>query len=172
MQANSLLLGGIPMIFYGDEAGYTNDNSYLTEPGKSYDNRWMHRPIINWNKNAKVKQKGTIENQVFNGFQKIIDIRKKYDLFSDRNNTEWLDSLNRSVVGFIRSWEGEQVFCLFNYSPEPQNLTYCVFDSVRGHTNNLFDLWSESYIKIGKDQEHLLFKPYQFYVLLVDKNDS
>ena len=42
MQAQSMLLGGIPMLFYGDEVGYTNDYSYLVDPGKSYDNRWMY----------------------------------------------------------------------------------------------------------------------------------
>ncbi len=170
MQANSVFLGGIPMIFYGDEAGYTNDYSYLNEPGKSYDNRWMHRPVIDWKKNALVNRKGTIEHQLYKGLKKIIRIRKTYDLFSDRNNVEWLESHNRSVVGFTRNWEGEQVFCLFNYSPDPQNLTYYVFDSVRGYTNELYDLWSETAIKIGKDHEHLFFRPYQFYVLTVDKN--
>ena len=169
MQANSIFLGGIPMIFYGDETGYTNDYSYMNEPGKSYDNRWMHRPVIDWKKNTKAGKKGTIEHAIFKGLQKIIRIRKKYDVFTDRNNVHWLESHNRSVVGFIRSWEGNQVFCLFNYSPEPQYLTYYVFDSVRGYTNELYDLWSQSYIKIGKDHEHLLFKPYQFYVLLIKR---
>ena len=28
MQAHSFFLGGVPMIFYGDEVGYTNDYSY------------------------------------------------------------------------------------------------------------------------------------------------
>jgi amylosucrase len=170
MQANSVFLGGIPMIFYGDEVGYTNDYSYLNEPGKSYDNRWMHRPVIDWKKNALVNRTGTIENQLYKGLKKIIRIRKTYDIFSDRNNVEWLESHNRSVVGFTRNWEGEQVFCLFNYSPDPQNLTYYVFDSVRGYTNELYDLWSETAIKIGKDHEHLFFRPYQFYVLTVNKN--
>ena len=172
MQANSILLGGIPMLFYGDELGYTNDYSYLNDPKKSYDNRWMHRPVIDWKKNAKAKKNGTLEQKIFTGLQKIIGIRKGYELFSDRNNVTWMESHNQSVVGFIRSWEGKQMFCLFNYSPEPQGLTYYVFDSVRGQVNELFDLWSEKSIKIGEDHEHLLFKPYQFYVLLMDTNSE
>ena len=27
----------------------------LQDPGKSYDNRWMHRPIIDWKKNGAVE---------------------------------------------------------------------------------------------------------------------
>ena len=165
MQASSILLGGIPMLFYGDEVGYTNDYSYKNDPDKSYDNRWMHRPIIDWKKNSKAFKKGTIENEVFSGIQSLLNIRKEHYLFSDFNNVEWLNSYNRSVVGFIRKYEGKQMFCLFNYSPEPQNLTYYIFDSVRKSTTKLYDLWSKSYVKLGKDHEHLLFKPYQFYVL-------
>ncbi|MFM6937391.1 MAG: alpha-amylase, partial [Aquirufa sp.] len=57
MQAMSMFVGGVPMLFYGDEAGYTNDYSYLNDPGKSYDNRWMHRPIIDWERNKSVSKK-------------------------------------------------------------------------------------------------------------------
>jgi amylosucrase len=169
LQANSIFLGGIPMLFYGDELGYTNDYSYLNDSKKSYDNRWMHRPVIDWKKNTKAKKNGTIEKKIFTGLQKIISIRKEYELFSDRNNVTWLESYNRSVVGFIRSWEGDLMFCLFNYSPEPQGLTYYVFDSVRGEAKELIDLWTKKHIIIGKDHEYLLFKPYQFYVVLVNK---
>lgn len=168
MQANSILLGGVPMIFYGDEFGYTNDYSYLEDPRKNYDNRWMHRPLMDWKKNAKAKQKGTIEYKVFHGLQKIVSIRKKYKVFTDTNNIRWLDSHNRSVVGFKRIGDDEQIFCLFNYSPELQYLTYFVFDSFRKQGKVLFDLWSQKYITIGEDEEHLPFKPYQFYVLLVE----
>ncbi|MCF8274573.1 MAG: alpha-glucosidase C-terminal domain-containing protein [Flavobacteriaceae bacterium] len=168
MQANSILLGGIPMLFYGDEFGYTNDYSYLEDAGKSYDNRWMHRPIIDWKKTLKIKQKGSVEYQVFKGLQNLIQIRKSNTVFADNNNVEWLESHNRSIVGFKRTWERKQVFCLFNYSPEPQELTYYVFNSVRPYTQELYNLCDASNIKIGKDKEHLSFKPYQFYILLVE----
>lgn len=64
------------MIFYGDEVGYTNDYSYLNDPGKSYDNRWMHRPVIDWDKNKKRNETGTIEQKVFSGTRKLIEVRK------------------------------------------------------------------------------------------------
>ncbi|MBC7651707.1 MAG: alpha-amylase, partial [Deinococcales bacterium] len=38
MQAHSFFIGGIPMLFYGDEVGYTNDYSYLQDASKAYDN--------------------------------------------------------------------------------------------------------------------------------------
>lgn len=168
MQANSVFLGGIPMLFYGDEFGYTNDYSYMTDSGKSYDNRWMHRPMIDWEKNAKVKLEASIENKIFNGFQTILKIRKTHDVFTDRNNVEWLESHNRSVIGFKRSFKGTHIFCLFNYSPEPQPLTYYVFNSIREQSKRLLDLWTNTKIEIKKDEDHLIFKPFQFHILLAE----
>ena len=71
MQAHSFFIGGVPMLFYGDEAGYTNDYSYKDDPAKSYDNRWMHRPVINWKKNKRITQEGTVEERIFNWHKKI-----------------------------------------------------------------------------------------------------
>ena len=72
MQAHSFFIGGVPMIFYGDETGYTNDYSYLDDAGKSYDNRWMHRPVIDWKKNKNIDKKGTIEQRIFSATQKLL----------------------------------------------------------------------------------------------------
>jgi hypothetical protein len=40
-----------------------------------------------------------------------------------------------------------------------------VFDAIREQTTQLVNLLDGSQITIGKDHEHLFFKPYQFYVL-------
>ena len=36
--------GGLPLIYMGDELGLLNDASYLDDPHRRDDNRWMHRP--------------------------------------------------------------------------------------------------------------------------------
>jgi len=38
MLAYSFFLGGFPMLFIGDEIGYTNEYTYLDNPAKSFDN--------------------------------------------------------------------------------------------------------------------------------------
>src|SRR4051794_2220326 len=40
--------GGLPLIYMGDELGLRNAPSYLAEPDKADDNRWMHRPVMDW----------------------------------------------------------------------------------------------------------------------------
>jgi amylosucrase len=77
MQACSFSIGGLPLLFYGDEVRYTNDYSYLTNPSKSYDNRWMHRPVIDWVKNSNIETAGTIEQRIFFATSQLNNIRNK-----------------------------------------------------------------------------------------------
>lgn len=40
--------GGLPLLYMGDELGMLNDSSYLADPAKAGDNRWLHRPRMDW----------------------------------------------------------------------------------------------------------------------------
>ncbi|MDX1654399.1 MAG: alpha-amylase family protein, partial [Candidatus Competibacteraceae bacterium] len=40
--------GGIPLLYMGDELGLLNDHGYLDDPDLAGDNRWMHRPNMDW----------------------------------------------------------------------------------------------------------------------------
>ena len=116
MQAHSFLIGGIPMIFYGDEAGYTNDYSYLEDPGKDYDNRWMHRPVIDWEKNKRIEEQGSTEERVYSATRRLIAIRNKLPMIADAKNLTWLTPHNIHVAGYLRTLENRRVYCLFNFS--------------------------------------------------------
>jgi amylosucrase len=166
MQAHSMFMGGIPMLFYGDEVGYTNDYTYLSDPGKSYDNRWMHRPAIDWKKNDRRKKKGTLEKLLFDQTKKLIQLRKKYSIFSDHQKVVWLNPHNRHIAGFKRSDRSRSVYCLFNYAPHDAWLTWFALRE-KGAMDNavLRDLWSGAEWIMGKDHEHLVMAPYQFLLL-------
>jgi amylosucrase len=165
MQAHSIFLGGLPMLFYGDEIGYTNDYSFQTDPGKSYDNRWMHRPVIDWDKVGKVEIEGSIENRVFFGTKKLLKIRKQKSLFSDSSNISWLSPHNIHVAGFIRRLGNERVYCLFNFSDRAAGLTWYAFREQGEGAEKLRDLWSGAEFEIGPDHEHLILEPYGVMIL-------
>lgn len=164
MQAQSMFLGGIPMLFYGDEVGYTNDYSYLNDPGKSYDNRWMHRPIINWKKNALAEQKGSIEQRIFKATQQLIQLRKQLPVFADNKNITWLSPHNIHVAGFIRTEGKQQIYCLFNYQNKAAYITWFIFKEHGIKPTEVFDHWSGKKQKVGSDHEYLILEPYQFAV--------
>ncbi|MGH2563109.1 MAG: alpha-glucosidase C-terminal domain-containing protein, partial [Ginsengibacter sp.] len=165
MQSMSFFIGGLPMIFYGDEVGYTNDYSWLGDPGKSYDNRWMHRPMINWNKNKLKGKEGTIECRIFNGTQKLLSIRKKLPAIADKSNLTWITPHNIHVAGFVRTSEDQQIFCVYNFSGRPAYLTWYAFKENGIGSQKLYDHWSGEKYRVGNDDEYLIMQPYGFHIM-------
>lgn len=141
MQAHSFFIGGLPMLYYGDEVGYTNDYTYLKDSSKNYDNRWMHRPIINWEKNKLAGLSGTIENQLFEKIRQLIKIRKAHSVFKDQSNIQWYFHLPIGVAGFQRYNAENRVDCLFNFTAKSKLIQ---LESFSNDTNQFLDLWSNA----------------------------
>ncbi|MEP6584325.1 MAG: amylosucrase [Ginsengibacter sp.] len=165
MQAISFFIGGLPMLFYGDEVGYINDQEYLNEESKYYDNRWMHRPKINWDKNKLRDEPATIENRIFSGTKKLLKIRRKLAAIEDTSNLIWMKQHNIHVAGFIRHTKDQQIFCLFNFSNTPAFLTWFAFKESVFLPKNLHDHWSKENYSIGSDNEYLVIEPYGFHLM-------
>ncbi len=165
MQAMSFFIGGIPMIFYGDESGHLNDYSYLNDPGTNYDNRWMHRPMIDWDKNENINKEGTVEHTIFTSTKKLIELRKKLPVIADKKNLTWLRPHNIHVAGFLRAWDDERVYCLFNFNRRKQSLTWYAFKENGMRPSKLYDHWSEKYFDVGRDNEYFVLPPYSFFIL-------
>jgi amylosucrase len=165
MQAHSFFLGGVPMIFYGDEAAYSNDYSYLDDSGKSYDNRWMHRPVINWAKNERRKEKGTPEQRIFEGTKRLLALRKKLEMVGDYKNLEWLWTYNNHIAAYLRSSQENRLFCIFNFSSNTQLISW---QWVKHHGPvplQLKDHWSGDTFTVGGDEEQMILEPYSFFLL-------
>lgn len=165
MQAHSFFIGGVPMLFYGDEAGYTNDYSYLNDPGKSYDNRWMHRPVIDWEKNKRIDEAGTLEQKIFSGTQKLIALRKQLPVVADLKNLTWLSPFNIHVAGYLRTLDETKLYCAFNFSKQVSYLSWAVFKQHGPAPVELYDHWQGNTYNVGFDNEHLILEPYSFCLL-------
>jgi amylosucrase len=165
MQAHSFFIGGIPMLFYGDEVGYTNDYSYLEDPGKSYDNRWMHRPVIDWKKNKRVDVEGTVEHQIFSGTQHLISVRKNLEVVGDYKNLTWLPPHNIHVAGYLRTHNNNKLYCIFNFSASPAYLTWFAFKQHGPASKKLLDHWNNTTYQVGHDNDFFILEPYSFYLL-------
>ncbi|MDX1352592.1 MAG: alpha-amylase family glycosyl hydrolase [Thiomicrorhabdus sp.] len=145
---NSMILsfGGIPLLYYGDEIGTLNDDSYLDDPHKMDDNRWVHRPYINWQKAEQRHISGTIEYEIFNGIKKMIAVRKEVNVFADFNNRELIDVDNANLFVFNRfnpQKSSDRVLVVANFNDQPQKLD---LEDVEGwgryNQSQLFDLYS------------------------------
>ncbi|MFZ9742713.1 MAG: alpha-glucosidase C-terminal domain-containing protein, partial [Chitinophagaceae bacterium] len=139
--------------------------SYLNDEGKSYDNRWMHRPIIDWEKNKKISDPHSIESIIFNATKKLISIRKQHFLVGDHKNLTWLTPHNHQIAGYLRTYDDKKLYCLFNFSNQSAYLTWYAFKEHGGFKPKLYDYWKEKEYTIGLDNDYLIIEPYGFHLL-------
>jgi len=166
MQAHSFFIGGMPMLFYGDELGYTNDYSYLQDPGKSYDNRWMHRPVMHDSKLEKIDIKESPEERIFTGTQRLLQIRKKLPVLADLSNLTWLNTQNIHVAAFVRQREDEKPFYgLFNFSGVGALISWKGLTETGVYPRRWYDHWRQTYHIVSKDQDNLSLDAYSFFLL-------
>ncbi len=159
--------GGIPLLYYGDEIGTLNDCRFLEDEHKAGDNRWMHRPIIDWERADRRHQHGSVEQRIFDGLKMMIDVRKGIPAFADFNNRELIDVINPHLFVFWRTdflLPTGSVLVVANFDDTPQYLELSTLGR-RGMFNygNLQDLYSGESPRLFKDQ--LVVPPYHFYWL-------
>ncbi len=71
--------GGIPLLYMGDELGMLNDESYKNDPAKADDNRWIHRPKMDWDLAAKAANGEGVAGRVYEAIGNLIKARKSLD---------------------------------------------------------------------------------------------
>jgi len=114
-----LAFGGIPLIYYGDAIGTLNDQAYLEDDYKKNDNRWIHRPAMDWSKSELRAEKGTTQQRIFSGLKKMIATRKEITAFADHNNRELISLDNPHLFCFVRT---------HGTGNHPRVLVICNFD--------------------------------------------
>jgi amylosucrase len=67
--------GGIPVIWMGDELAMVNDPDWAGEPGHEDDNRWAHRPRMNWTLAERRHDLSSVEGRVFAGLRHLAAVR-------------------------------------------------------------------------------------------------
>lgn len=58
-------LDGWPLIYMGDEIGLTNDEAFAQDPLRAADGRWLHRPLMDWQRAERRTQRGSTEQLLF-----------------------------------------------------------------------------------------------------------
>ena len=122
-----LTVGGIPLIYLGDEVGTLNDYTYRDDPAHERDSRWVHRPRADWKKYSKRNDRNTIEGRVFQGLQKLIELRKQHEVFAG-GELEVIQTENEHVLGFMRIHAGKRAVIFANFSEEPQIISQRIFE--------------------------------------------
>jgi len=126
-----LTLPGTPVIYYGDEYGKLNDETYYKEAiqatGKD-DTRFLVRGRIDWNTlESEMSNPDSLTSRVFHSLSNMIKARKKYKAFG-RGGIDWKRALNthgqyeESVLMYTRSFDNEKILVVQNLSDKEINI--------------------------------------------------
>lgn len=112
--------GGIPLLYMGDEVGLLNDSSYLNDPDLAGDNRWMHRPPMDWARVAERVDWWSPVGRIFNGLQVMLAARRRTAAFHAQAGAYPVWTHNDAVFGLLRDSPRGRVLALANFSERPQ----------------------------------------------------
>jgi amylosucrase len=157
-----LTIGGVPLLYLGDEIGMLNDYRFYDDPAKATDSRWVHRPFMDWSKAAQRSDINTVEGRVYQRLRQLIDLRKQHVAITD-GDMDVIDTGNDHVFGFVRSHGGERVAMLANFT-EAQQTAEAYRLHLHGFTRPCTDqVTGETY----QIEHELTLKPYQLLCLSV-----
>mgnify|MGYP001165848342 FL=1 len=120
LHAYMLTQSGIPMLYSGDELGQVNDYSYKEDAEKVSDSRYLHRGAFLWELADKRKDLSTVQGQLFQMLNRLEQIRRQENVFSQEAEVYTYDVHNDSILGILREYKGERFIALFNFSESEQ----------------------------------------------------
>lgn len=120
LHAYMLTQSGIPMLYSGDELGQVNDYSYKDNAEKASDSRYLHRGAFLWELADKRKDFSTVQGQLFQMLNRLEQIRRQENVFSQEAEVYTYDVHNDSILGILREYKGERFIALFNFSESEQ----------------------------------------------------
>ena len=153
----TMFIGGMPLIYLGDEIGELNDYSYREDPAKAGDSRWVHRVAYDWKAWEHRNDETTIAGMLWNRLLKLIAVRKSHPVFSVQNiEVPW--EYNKHIFSFIKRSEDETVHVIVNFSEHRIQLDTSVFNCFEKAPTDLLTGTEYPYAP-------LMVEPYQMFCL-------
>ncbi|MCA8986528.1 MAG: amylosucrase [Planctomycetaceae bacterium] len=120
----TLSIGGIPLLYLGEEWGLLNDYDFVKDPAKANDSRWIHRPKMPWeivsnNGNEHPHADASIRRRLYSSIKRMIAIRKENPAMGGLS-MELIPLINPHIIGFIRTAGSERLIVLGNFSETRQ----------------------------------------------------
>jgi amylosucrase len=114
-------IGGIPLIYLGEEWGLLNDYSFATDERKARDSRWVHRPKTHWEEVARWEAPGTLGRRIYDETAQLIRLRKQLRALYN-GGMEVMSTQNPHLFGYIRQKNGQRLLIINNFSEHPQTM--------------------------------------------------
>ena len=112
--------GGVPVVWMGDELALRNDPHWADDPAHADDNRWVHRPRMDWDAAARRDEDGTVEHRVWHALRRRAQVRTGLPALHASVEAELLDDGNPAVLAWVRRAPTQVLVALHNTSEHPQ----------------------------------------------------
>ncbi len=168
LHALILSIGGIPLIYLGDEVGWLNDYTYRTDPAKAHDSRWVHRPPFDWAIMERRHDPEQVEGKIFQRLQQLIRIRKVTAGFAG-NQMEVIPIGSDPVFAFVRTHGRYRILVLANFTEQEQRLQPNEL-RLYGLGYSFWEHISDQPLLLG--EESVRMEPYQVMWLESQKTSS
>jgi amylosucrase len=110
---------GLPLLYMGDELGMRNDYGYIAEPDHRGDNRWLHRPRMDWAVARRRLRRGTVEARIHRDLRHLIAVRQAAPQLHASVPLDVVDPGIASVFAFRRDHPIGSLVAISNVADEP-----------------------------------------------------
>jgi amylosucrase len=122
----TLSIGGIPLLYMGEEWGLLNDYDFVKDPAKAGDTRWIHRPKMKWEYLEELEAhiatgSGSIRTRIFQSIRQLISLRKILPALAGQD-MQLIPTGNPHILAFLRVVEGNRLVVLANFADTPQSI--------------------------------------------------
>ena len=153
---------GIPLVYAGDEIGHLNNFEYLKDEEKREDNRWLHRPFMDWDKALLRKKSGTVENILFHIIANLSSRRKETQCLHGQSKETIISVKSNTLFCVEKTLKENNILLVANFSPEFQMITKKELPE-QWHGKSFKEIISAtSYLYLG---DTLIFPPYSVFWL-------
>jgi len=118
--------GGLPLVYMGDELGLRNDPRWDADPAQRDDNRWMHRPPMDWEAAGRRADPASVEGRLGAGLRRVVDARRATRAVHAQARGEAVWTGSDHVFGLLREHAGDRLLVLANFTADPQPVRLAV----------------------------------------------
>jgi amylosucrase len=140
--------GGLPLIYMGDELGLLNDPAGRENP----DNRWMHRPFMDWQAAERRHNPDSVEGRLWAGLRRLVAARRATRAVHAHGRSQARWTGNDHVFALAREHAGERLLVVANFTAEPQRIPLDAADTAAELDGR----------PLERDGHEIVLAPYQY----------
>jgi amylosucrase len=143
--------GGIPLLWMGDELGLGDDPDWAADPLHAADNRWLHRPPMDWDRAARRHDPSTLEGQVFGRIARLSAARRSQPALRSGGRTRMLTPDDPHVLAYERRHaRSGPLVALANFSDDRQSVSLDLLPPGPAHVHS-----TRGRLDLGEGRLHL-----------------